>query len=143
LHLLLRRLASERRLNNLIERESFQDRAWVRSEPVRPADWLRPAAGRADWHRIARRLEYGPRLGEVGAPVLVLCGRYDPQFPPACSEELAAGIRGARLVMFERSGHYPFIEEPTAFWSAVDAFLATPATAAGRLRPGHMEGGPT
>jgi pimeloyl-ACP methyl ester carboxylesterase len=26
--------------------------------------------------------------------------------------------------MFERSGHYPFVEEPDAFWKAVGRLLA-------------------
>jgi pimeloyl-ACP methyl ester carboxylesterase len=56
-------------------------------------------------------------------PTLILCGRHDPQYPLSCSEELAAGIRAARLVVFERTGHYPFLEEPEAFWQSVDEFL--------------------
>jgi proline iminopeptidase len=81
--------------------------------------------GRADWHRVAKALDYGRRLREISVPVLLMCGRHDPQFPPVCSAELAAGIREAELFYFDRSGHYPFIEEPEAFWAAVGAFLAT------------------
>lgn len=55
---------------------------------------------------------------------MILCGRHDPQYPPACSMELARGIKNARVIFFERSGHFPYIEEPEAFWSAVAAFLA-------------------
>ncbi|MCZ7546605.1 MAG: hypothetical protein M5R40_25155 [Anaerolineae bacterium] len=73
---------------------------------------------------MARKLDYAPRLGEIEAAALILCGRHDPQYPPACSEALAAGIRRARAVYFARSGHYPFIEEPEAFWRAVGDFLA-------------------
>jgi proline iminopeptidase len=124
LHLVLRRLGSERVLNNLIARESYRDPTHARPQPVRLVDWLRPAAGRADWHRVAKRIDYGPRLGELDHEVLLLCGRYDPQFPAACSDELAAGIRHHELIFFERSGHYPFIEEPDTFWSAVGARLA-------------------
>jgi pimeloyl-ACP methyl ester carboxylesterase len=79
---------------------------------------------------VAKLLDYTSRLGELDAPVLVLCGRHDPQYPPACSAQLAAGIRGARLRYFERCGHYPFIEEPQAFWAGVDAFLTRDASAA-------------
>ena len=57
-------------------------------------------------------------------PTLVLCGRHDPQYPIACSQELAASILSAHLIVFERSGHYPFIEEGEAFWRTVDEFLA-------------------
>lgn len=109
---------------DFIRRESFVDRRWVRSDPVTPGDWLRPRRGRTDWHRVARRLDYGPRLGEVTAPTLILCGRRDPQYPPACSEELGRGIAGSRMAWFERSGHYPFIEEAEPFWTAVGTFLA-------------------
>jgi pimeloyl-ACP methyl ester carboxylesterase len=43
--------------------------------------------------------------------------------PPTCAQELAAGIPTARLILFERSGHYPFLEELDAFWAAVRIFL--------------------
>jgi proline iminopeptidase len=131
LHLGVRRLATERMLNNLIDRESFVDQRHVRLQPVMAADWLRPATGRADWHLVARKLDFGPRLPEIERPVLMLCGRHDPQYPPACSAELAAKIRCVHLVWFEHSGHYPFIEEPAAFWAAVSEFL-NPTFAHGR-----------
>jgi proline iminopeptidase len=57
----------------------------------------------------------------------VLCGRYDPQFPLACSIELGSGIPHAQLVVFDHSGHYPFIEEAELFWVSVAAFLARSA----------------
>ncbi|TNC29695.1 alpha/beta fold hydrolase [Amycolatopsis alkalitolerans] len=123
LHLLVPRLATERILNNLIERESYCDKALAHPAPVSATDWLCAPRGRADWHRIARKLEFGPRLAELDAAVLILCGRHDPQFPPSCSNQLATGIRRSELIFFERSGHYPFIEEG-AFWSAVGTFLA-------------------
>jgi pimeloyl-ACP methyl ester carboxylesterase len=72
---------------------------------------------------VARKLDYAPRLDEIEIPTLILCGRYDPQYPPACSEELGAGIRNAQVIYFEHSGHYPFIEEAEAFWQAVADFL--------------------
>jgi hypothetical protein len=89
-------------------------------------NWFYPRDGRTDWHRVAKRLDYAPCLARIGVPSLILCGRHDPQFPPTCSEELAREIHGAELVFFERSGHYPFIEEPEAFWSAVASFLTAP-----------------
>ncbi len=123
LHVVVRRLATERLLTNHITRWSYHDPAQAHDGPVRPGDWLRPAAGRTDWHRVARRIDYAPRLGEIIAPTLVLCGRHDPQYPPSCSEELAQGIIGASLHYFDRSGHYPFLEEPARFWPVVGRFL--------------------
>ncbi|MGZ3587647.1 MAG: alpha/beta fold hydrolase [Candidatus Limnocylindrales bacterium] len=117
------RLAPERLLRNLIERESFVDGRLARPTPVRLGDWVRPPEGRTDWHRVAAKLDYGPRLAEIHVPTLVLCGRADPQYPAACSAELAAGIAGSRLAWFDRSGHFPFIEEPAPFWAALAGFL--------------------
>jgi pimeloyl-ACP methyl ester carboxylesterase len=79
LPLMARRLGSERVLNNFIAHQSFHDRRHVQLQPVAPADWVRPASGRADWHRIAKPLDHTPRLGEIRVPVLVRCGRHDPQ----------------------------------------------------------------
>jgi proline iminopeptidase len=53
---------------------------------------------------------------------MILCGCHDPQYPPACSAELAAGIKNAQMVTFKHSGHYPFIEEAEQFWQVVGGF---------------------
>ncbi|WP_411967053.1 alpha/beta fold hydrolase [Haloferax sp. YSSS75] len=123
-HLVWPRLATERHLNNFVARHSFVDQRFVETEPVELRDWIRPKEGRAEWHRIARTVDYTPRLGEISVPTLVLCGTHDPQFPPTASKQLAEGITDSRLVFFEQSGHYPFIEEPDAFWAEVARFLA-------------------
>lgn len=127
LHLMLRRLGSERLLNNLIARHSFHDASLAEQTPSRISDWIKPAQGRADWHSIARRIDLGPRLPEIRVPVLVVCGRHDPQFPLACSHELVEGIAGSQLEVFENSGHFPFLEEPAAFWALVGDFLDRPS----------------
>jgi pimeloyl-ACP methyl ester carboxylesterase len=67
------------------------------------------------------------RLPEVPHPVLVLAGRHDRVCPVEGSEATAAGIPGAELVVFERSGHMPFVEEPEAYVAAVRGFLARAA----------------
>jgi pimeloyl-ACP methyl ester carboxylesterase len=125
------RRAPETLLNNYISRRSYVDPRFVTAERVHRQDWARPATGHPEWHRVARRLDYRSRLGEIAVPTLVLCGRFDVQFAPACSEELAAGIPHARLVLFEASNHFPFVEEPEAFWRVVRDFLG-PATPTSR-----------
>jgi len=124
LQMVWRRRAPEKILNDFIHRQSFVDQGWAASTSLAPGDWLRPRRGRTDWHRIASKLDYGPRLGSIQIPTLILCGRHDPQYPLACSEELATGIRGSRVAWFERSGHFPFIEESGAFWPIVGDFLS-------------------
>ena len=69
------------------------------------------------------------RLAEVAHPVLVLGGRHDRVCPPEASEATARGIPGASLRVFERSGHFPFVEEQEAFLDAMRGFLAPIARA--------------
>lgn len=118
------RRATETLLNNDIARHSFVDQRFVATDRPRWRDWVRRPAGHPEWHRVARTLDYRPRLGEIAVPTLVLCGSADAQFALPCSEELAAGIPHARLVTFGASNHFPFIEEPEPFWNAVRDFLA-------------------
>lgn len=124
LHMVLPNRATQMLMMNLIRRESYLNKQLATDEPVTLRDWFRKRDGRTDWHRIASRLDYSTRLNEVGGPTLVLCGRYDPQFPVPASEQLVDGIRGAQFVVFEKSGHYPFLEEPGRFWEVVGDFLS-------------------
>lgn len=118
-------LALQTLMLNYIDRHSFHDRRYSRPNSIEWRHWFRRRRGRTDWHSVARKLDYSSRLGEIAAATLVLCGRHDPQYPPAASEQLLAGIPHARGRFFERSGHYPFIEEPEAFWETVGEFLSS------------------
>jgi proline iminopeptidase len=64
------------------------------------------------------------RLGKMRTPTLVLSGGQDWMNPVAKGgQQLAAGIPGAKHIVFEESGHFPFIEEQHAFLGAVRAWL--------------------
>src|SRR5262249_9619921 len=69
------------------------------------------------------RFDLSPQLGRISAPTLVVVGRHDWITPPECATELAEGIPGARLLILEKSGHYPFVEQPTLFTRAVAQFI--------------------
>jgi proline iminopeptidase len=116
-------LAVHKQLDNLVEMASFVDRRHVELWTIEPGDARRSPPPRACWLRSVRHVDYIRRLGELRAPTLLVVGRHDPQTPVACSEELAVGIPDARTVIFERSGHAPFIEEPERFRQEVGAFL--------------------
>lgn len=62
-------------------------------------------------------------LAQIRVPTLVIVGRHDPQFPLPNSQQLAAAIPGARLVICEESGHFPYIEEPAVFRAALADFV--------------------
>jgi proline iminopeptidase len=116
-------LATHKRHAHLIARASYSDPVRVPPLCLEPGDRQRPAPVRDRWPAVARRLDYRGQLARVRAPTLVCVGRCDPQTPVGCSQELAQGIPGAQLVIFERSGHRPFEEETLRFASIVGAFL--------------------
>lgn len=57
-------------------------------------------------------LDFRPDLGKLHMPVLILAGRYDRVSMPRYAAEIPMFIPGAHLVFFEKSGHFPYIEEP-------------------------------
>jgi proline iminopeptidase len=63
------------------------------------------------------------KLGRITCPTLVTVGREDWITPVACSEKIVSLIPGARLVVFEKSGHSPQVEEAQLFRSVVREFL--------------------
>ena len=69
-------------------------------------------------------------LRGIQVPVLVIGGSLDKITPLPLSEELAAGIPGARLVVIEGASHISNLDRPAAFNEAIRAFLRAPRSAA-------------
>ncbi|HME89825.1 MAG TPA: alpha/beta fold hydrolase, partial [Myxococcaceae bacterium] len=67
-----------------------------------------------------------PRLEELRMPVLVLAGRFDRIVCPSLTVQFQKYAPQARFVMFEKSGHLPFAEEPDETFAALDDFLDRP-----------------
>lgn len=63
------------------------------------------------------------RLGEIERPTLAVVGEADRTVPLAVMEDLAARIRGARLVRLPGAGHLSNMERPREFNQAVLDFL--------------------
>ncbi|WP_298339813.1 alpha/beta hydrolase [Ferrimicrobium sp.] len=63
------------------------------------------------------------QLPKVRCPTLVTVGRTDWVTPVSYAETIAALIPNAELVVFERSGHSPQIEEFAAFQAVMREFL--------------------
>ena len=62
-------------------------------------------------------------LAGLGSPVLVVGGSLDLQRPPAVTAEYAALFPSARLVVQPGAGHFPWLDDPGQFVSAVSGFL--------------------
>jgi proline iminopeptidase len=63
------------------------------------------------------------KLSSITCPVLITVGRHDWITPVEASEEIAALVPGAELVIFENSGHSPIHEEHDLWEGTVRTFL--------------------
>jgi proline iminopeptidase len=117
-------LAMHKRLQNLMEYTSFHKKEYFIPEEISLDDYSQGVPIRTIWSKnMYGRLSYADRLDEVQSSTLILAGRYDPEAPLRCSEELQQGIPDANLIIFEHSGHFPFIEESMLFKKIVNGFL--------------------
>jgi pimeloyl-ACP methyl ester carboxylesterase len=63
------------------------------------------------------------RLGEIGAPTLVIHGDADPLVPLENGRYLAEHIAGAQLIVYEGVGHIPEVEVDERFNADLIEFL--------------------
>lgn len=63
------------------------------------------------------------QLSKINLGVLILCGRHDVQCPVDFSIEMSELIPKATLHIFEKSNHYPFLEEAFAFKRVIKNFI--------------------
>src|SRR5262249_38438848 len=64
------------------------------------------------------------RLSELQCPTGVVVGSEDILLPVVFSQQLAQGIRGAELVVLEKTGHGLLIESPNGVATAMLDFLS-------------------
>ncbi|MFX0592773.1 alpha/beta fold hydrolase [Melissospora conviva] len=70
------------------------------------------------------RYDLKPKLPAITCPTLVTVGRHDWRTPVEASQVIADLVPDAELVVFEKSGHSPQLEEPEKFQQVVRDFLA-------------------
>lgn len=85
-------------------------------------DSYRPAIN-AEISADLARFDLNPELSKFRMPALVITGRYDMNVSPRTAWKIQHAIPGAELVIFERSGHLPWYEEPARFLSVMETFL--------------------
>jgi ketosteroid isomerase-like protein len=66
--------------------------------------------------------DIAPRLARVRVPVLVVHGDEDPM-PRAAADAWVAALPDAKLFWMPGAGHSPFVDQPAAFFTAVEGFL--------------------
>lgn len=95
------------RLDNMLARRDHLEN-FVKSMAVNPKQFT----------------DYGPRLGEISAPALVIWGRDDRFVPMDIGLRLLWGMPNAELHIFNRCGHWAQWEHAAKFNRMVIEFLA-------------------
>ena len=83
-----------------------------------------PPEGYAACCDALRDWDFRAELPAVSRPTLVLVGEDDPATPPDQAQEIADGIRGARVEVIPAAAHLLNVEQAGAFNAAVLAHLA-------------------
>jgi proline iminopeptidase len=63
------------------------------------------------------------RLPEIQAPTLIVVGAGDFICSPRQAQRLHWGIPNSKLLLIEEAGHFPWMEQPEAFYGGVRHFL--------------------
>jgi pimeloyl-ACP methyl ester carboxylesterase len=96
-------------------------------DPARPARReLAERLGRMrfDPHAFARVLTLTQPEGKLELPTLIVHGKYDRViWPTIGGQGLLHEIPNAELILFWKSGHFPFLEQPGPFVMVVEEFL--------------------
>ena len=69
-----------------------------------------------------KSVEFVNELHTIKVPTLITCGDHD-ECDPSLSKEMHEKIAGSKLVIFPKSGHMTFVDQPDMFIKAVDDFL--------------------
>lgn len=93
------------------------------AERIKTITWHHATHNYAFAHNLPT-FDIKPRLHEVTVPVLITHGRHDWIIPLSAAEDMQRLYPKARLVVFEKSGHSPQIEEVEAWEAAVRRFLS-------------------
>jgi proline iminopeptidase len=70
-------------------------------------------------------IDFRTDLKKLKMPMLIIAGRFDRVALPRFSVQFKQYAPQAEFVMFEKSGHQPFVEEPDKYFSLVREFLSS------------------
>lgn len=91
----------------------------LKMAPSLPSAWVNRFNPAAD---AKSTLKEDGAMNAVKAPTLVLVGRNDFICSPPIAERIHAAIQKSTLVVFEKCGHFPWIEDPREFFGDVTRF---------------------
>jgi pimeloyl-ACP methyl ester carboxylesterase len=114
----------------LFYREEGLDRVDISALSFSPDVNVRSTAGLGS-------VDIFPELGDIYVPTLVIVGRHDPSTPVRDQMAYADGINTSSAIVFNSSGHFPFLEEPRLFIEVSREFILHGSLPA-LVRAGHF-----
>ena len=72
--------------------------------------------------------DYRRDLINIKSPTLIIGGRYDGVSTPEYNLQYKKFMPQAKFVMFEQSGHNPYLEEPEKFYNLFEEFFGIEST---------------
>jgi non-heme chloroperoxidase len=119
----LQRVARERTMRRIVEDSVHSElneatNAWLLHIALQSPSW----AAIGSW-KAALASSAVPFIARLSVPLLVIQGRHDAFVSGEAAVRLAAEAADSRLAWFERSGHFPFLEEPERFNDELRKFL--------------------
>jgi pimeloyl-ACP methyl ester carboxylesterase len=103
---------------------------WSRANNTRAVDKMRQTLLRNDTRNYSEMVDalkglsaFGPRLGSLTAPTLIICGTEDARTPPEFSMALHSAIPSSRLELVPDCGHFYGYEKPSEIAQLVSAFV--------------------
>ncbi|MEU8076321.1 alpha/beta hydrolase [Catellatospora citrea] len=97
--------------------------AWGERERAHASTALYSFAANRAYFSVEPPADLASRLAEVRAPVLVVAGAQDCSAGLAPVRALSALFPAGELAVIDGCGHHPWVEQPGAFRTALDAFL--------------------
>lgn len=81
-----------------------------------------------EWKVGGTMRSFDPRkeMKKITAPTMICVGRHDQIATPKVSYEMSKLIPGSKLIVFDKSGHRPWVEEKALYFRVVGDFLGLP-----------------
>jgi len=74
--------------------------------------------------RLLRGYDVRSQLSKITARTLIMVGKHDFICPLSQARLLHEGIPNSELIVFQESAHFPYVEEPDAFFAGVRNWLS-------------------
>lgn len=69
--------------------------------------------------------DYEQKYSSIKVPVLILNGKYDTNNSPGSAEKLQKVLLNSKLVLIDKAGHFPWVEQPEKSFSEIYNWLDT------------------